>query len=362
MTAITKFMFDIEFDSTGPVAAPVKEEPPEPAPEEEAEEEEEEEELPGYSEAQLEEAKAESFESGKLEGAREAASTIEKETLQTLQAISQHITELFGKQEQANSVLLRDSIGIATTITRKLFPAMNESNSLGEVSRLVEHTLLRLIEEPRVVIRVNPDLLEALGERVDGLKAGAGYEGRIVLKEDTALPYGDCRMEWGDGSAERNVAALWQSIDDIVNGNLGIESDEEADSSAVEISALPVKEPVVQTPEEETADSPVVEESVSPEPTPEPVPEPAEETASEPVQEAAPESEFDENTDSPEDAPLETELEVENASDSEDLSDPGGEGVAAEGDDGIVGELEEDTGNTPDETDDPEHAPDAPVA
>ena len=35
------------------------------------------------------------------------------------------------------------------------------------------------------------------------------------------MSVGDCRLEWGDGSAERNVAALWDSIDDIIESNIG---------------------------------------------------------------------------------------------------------------------------------------------
>jgi len=248
MTAVTKFMFDVRFDASSEQETKAPSKPSKPDPDaaeadgdsvdenETNEDENEEEELPGYSEAQLEEAKAESFEAGKLEGAREAATTIEKETLMTLQAISLNITELFSHQEQANNALLRDGIGIASTIVRKLFPAMNEQNALGEVDRLVEHTLLRLIEEPRVVIRAHPDLMSTLGERIEGLKAGAGYEGRIVLKEDASIAFGDCRMEWGDGSAERNVASLWQSIDQIISGNLGIDQRQAVDHGAVDVS------------------------------------------------------------------------------------------------------------------------------
>ncbi len=254
MTAVTKFMFDTEFDprinrKTDPAAdSSLSDVDPDGAMGVEENEDEEEEVLPGYSEAQLEEAKAESFEAGKLEGAREAASTIEKETLMTVQAISLQVTDLFGRQELANSVLLRDGIGIAATIARKLFPAMNEQNALGEIDRLVEHTLLRLIEEPRVVIRVNPELMEPLGGRLNDLKAGAGYEGRIVMKEDSSLVYGDCRMEWGDGSAERNVDSLWQSIDQIIEGNLGTGQKREANQGAVELSPP-------RTPESEPADN-----------------------------------------------------------------------------------------------------------
>ncbi len=228
MTAVQKFMFDLTFDDT-PVISPIieadlsAEQPEDPVPGEPVEQEVEVEEVqPGFSEHQMEVAKTDAFEAGRLEGVRDASKTVEQDTLNAVRAISQHLTELFGKQEQANNTLMKDGIGVAATIARKLFPALDEANRLDEISRLVEQTLLRLIEEPRVVVKINPVLLDTLGARLDGLKAGAGYEGRIILKEDSTLDPGDCRLEWGDGSAERSAAMLWQSIDTIIEDNVGI--------------------------------------------------------------------------------------------------------------------------------------------
>lgn len=224
MSAIQKFMFDRTFDSIAPgmpggLPDPVGEAKSEPEAEEEVAEEEEIQ--PGYSEEQLEAAKNDAFEAGKQEGLQAALETIEQETLTTVKSFAQHLTELSGQQQHANTALMTDCIGIGTTMVRKLFPAMDEACGLGEIKRLIEQTLLRLIEEPRVVIKINPGLVDALDARLDDLKAGAGHEGRIILKEDPVMSVGDCRMEWGDGSAERNAAALWQSIDEIIEKNIG---------------------------------------------------------------------------------------------------------------------------------------------
>ncbi len=231
MSAVKKFMFNRDFDTLSANSAhdeqAVEDADDQSMPEEndlveeEAEAEAEVEIEPGYSEDQMAAAKAEAFEAGKQDGAKNAAETIEQASLTSLQAISSHITELFGEQEQANNALLRDGIAVATALTRKLFPHLDEQNGLGEIERLIEHTLLRLIEEPRVVVRVFPDLLKPLSERLEELRAGSGYEGRLILKEDKTLTSGDCRLEWGDGSAERNTAALWASIDHIIESNLG---------------------------------------------------------------------------------------------------------------------------------------------
>lgn len=225
MTAAQKFMFERTFDNQ-PSVEPVMEDTgvvePDVVELQETVDVVEEEVQPGFSEQQMEAAKAEAFETGRQEGIKEASTAVEQETLNAIRAIGQHITELFGAQEQANSTMMKDGIDVATTIVRKLFPSLDEAGRFDEIDRLIEQTLLRLIDEPRVVVRINPSLVDTLKARLDGLKAGSGYEGRIILKEDASLNLGDCRLEWGEGSAERNATMLWQSIDDIIENNVGI--------------------------------------------------------------------------------------------------------------------------------------------
>jgi flagellar assembly protein FliH len=306
MTAVQKFMFDHTFesdseDSTVPDAGAASEEAAEEVEEETVDEEEVQ---PGYSEQQMEAAKSESFDAGRQQGADEASKTVEQETLNAVRAIVHNITELFGKQEQANSAMIKDGVGVATTIIQKLFPGLNEAVRLDEISRLIEQTLLRLIEEPRVVVRINPDLLETLGSRLDGLKAGAGYDGRIILKEDAGMDRGDCRMEWGDGSAERNATALWQSIDAIIEENIGVierlapadaavdltlnikdaeETNTEADSTELSDTSEETAEESTQADVQDSAPEPELEHTpkIEPEPESEPKPVPAPEAESE---------------------------------------------------------------------------------
>jgi flagellar assembly protein FliH len=238
MTAIKKFMFDVTFDAEeASENLDVEVENEDQSDEEEILEDIIEEEiLPTFSEDELEAAKKEAYETGMQDGTQQSSETIERETLNIIRIISQSITELFGIQEQANNRMVSDGVGIASAIIRKLFPDLNENNGVSEIERLIETTLLRLIEEPRVVIRVNPVLTEAIDKRIDGLKAGSGYEGRIVLKEDEKISLGDCRIEWGDGSAERNSSMVWQAIDEIVSGHLGEMIPEATSKEAVELT------------------------------------------------------------------------------------------------------------------------------
>ena len=43
----------------------------------------------------------------------------------------------------------------------------------------------------------------------------------MELIPDGSIEEGDCQIEWESGGASRNVASMWQEIDEILNRNLG---------------------------------------------------------------------------------------------------------------------------------------------
>ncbi len=253
---VKPFTFDTDFDALEKAAKEAVVEDENEQEESEAEEEFEEEIVPTFSEEELERAKQEAYENGKKEGQEEAMASIQRETHDVFKAISLRLTDLFAAQEQANNVLLRDGIGIAVTIVRKLFPEMNRLNALGEVKRLIETTLLRLIEEPRIIVRIHPDMHGPLNDLVPNLKAGAGYEGRLLLKDDAKMSYGDCRLEWGDGASERAVEHMWQSIDQIIEENLGSDAALADGEKAIDVETGITAPAVDAEPETASPDTP----------------------------------------------------------------------------------------------------------
>jgi flagellar assembly protein FliH len=115
-----------------------------------------------------------------------------------------------------NETQTRAAITAAAEITRRLLPSLGKREAIGEVEALIRECLARLHEEPRLVVRVADELLDPVRQRIDQLTAAAGYTGRIILFADPALTSGDARVEWADGGAERDSAALWREIDSAI--------------------------------------------------------------------------------------------------------------------------------------------------
>lgn len=215
MGAPQKFLFTTSFD---------EEEAPEPAAEAEVPEPPPEPAAPTFSEEQMQAARDEGFAVGREEGQREAMSAIQIQTLDALKQITADISELFAIQEQANETLTRDAVKIAEACVRKLFPDLNARNAIGEIARLVRMSLQYVMEEPRVIVRVHTSLRDQIAAHLEGLRAGGSYEGEINVIADESIAAGDCRVEWSGGGAERDSAALWKTIDEIVARNLGIDA------------------------------------------------------------------------------------------------------------------------------------------
>ena len=204
MTAVRKFLFERSFDDVMP----------EVVEEQEPEEEEPEEVVPTFSEEEVNAAREEGF----------AAEATERDILAVMGQLGEKFSDLFKAKETADAAILDSAISVAVGIARKIFPALNDKNALGEVERMVVKTMEHLLDEPFVTLYLNSDLLAPFEERIEALKTQAGFKGEVKVTAAEDVAPGDCRIEWSGGGAKRDSAELWQKIDEIVERNLSGET------------------------------------------------------------------------------------------------------------------------------------------
>ena len=224
--------------------------------------------------------------------------------------LGEKFSDLFKAKETADAAILDSAISVAVGIARKIFPALNDKNALGEVERMVVETLEHLIEEPFVTLYLNSGLVAPFEERLEALKTEAGFKGEVKVTAGEDIAPGDCRIEWSGGGAKRDSAELWQKIDEIVERNLSGET-EEAEAAP----EAPEPEPAAPAPsvssdgdiEAETGAEAPETETADVEPAPE---------------DAIVESSTEETVDPPAEAPLDHAAEPEQPKPPEDAPDP----------------------------------------
>ena len=56
-------------------------------------------------------------------------------------------------------------------------------------------------------------MIDDLKQRIDDIATGCGYAGRVVLMPDPVMSGNDCRLEWADGGAVRNLDTILNDIE-----------------------------------------------------------------------------------------------------------------------------------------------------
>lgn len=106
--------------------------------------------------------------------------------------------------------------GIAFAAARKLARAALAAFPAEEVEQCLRDAIHQAIGEPRIVLKVAPDVAGALKDRIAYIAHEEGYDGRIQLSEGPGLFNADCRIEWRGGGAERAEATLEAAIETLI--------------------------------------------------------------------------------------------------------------------------------------------------
>ena len=110
----------------------------------------------------------------------------------------------------------KEAVELAAAIARKLAGRLIARQPQDQTEALVLRCMDDMRDEPRLVVRAAESVVQLLDQRVDQLVAQSGFGGKVVLVPDDTMAPTDCRIDWADGSAERNQAALEQEVDQAV--------------------------------------------------------------------------------------------------------------------------------------------------
>lgn len=225
MQNIEKFMFDTIFDELEPILPEVAEEVQLTGSNDEDQHTTELEEtlIKTYNDNDLAVSRQEGFDEGKKQGISETLTGIEKTSFDTLNAVLDELSIIHAGQKQANQEISNNATALALTIVRKIFPTLNDKTALDEVKSILLMVLGRLIDEPKITIKVNPSSSNDLSAKLDLEYSSENSIVNFSIIADENVSQGNCKIEWSNGTAERNLDKLKHEIDDIIAQNSTID-------------------------------------------------------------------------------------------------------------------------------------------
>ncbi len=158
----------------------------------------------------------EAFEEGKAQGFTEAQQSIEKSSEVILQDVKNALDVMMARHDEQIASMEKNATMLVMAIIKKLAPAIVTETPLKEIEALVQDCMRNNPLEPRMVIRVDEQILPLLRRKIDTLQTACDYHGQIVLISEPMCNVSDCRVEWIDGGAERDFDELMLSIEETV--------------------------------------------------------------------------------------------------------------------------------------------------
>ncbi len=163
-------------------------------------------------EEQLREESANAYARGHVAGA-EAARL--EETARLASAVND-LTRIL--QQSAQDILdiefkaSREALGFALQFSEILCEDLLAASPLAQIEAAARKVFGDLRGMPHFAVRVAPDLVEPVQEKLAGIAKEIGLEAKMIVMGEPEIAAGDCRIEWADGGIVRNVAALRETI------------------------------------------------------------------------------------------------------------------------------------------------------
>lgn len=192
---------------------------------------------PIHTDEVLRAAVAAAREEGRRDGRTESATRSESLAALALERAAAGLEALSREQAEMSREAERAACRLAAEFLGRFAPEHARRMGLDEIAAVLRDCLSDLREEPRVVLRVTDQRIEALRELVGPIKAKAAFPGEVILLGDDALGPADCLVEWADGGALRDSrrfsAAIQQAVDRILSASADHPSDQ-AQTAATE--------------------------------------------------------------------------------------------------------------------------------
>jgi flagellar assembly protein FliH len=174
-------------------------------------------EKPVHTESALARVREEAFAEGVNTGLEQGRNEQTARLAAAVECIGAAMAGLGATQAQAMVETRQAAAGLALAIASRLAPVLVARAPLAELEVLIADCLVDLTSEPRVVVRVAPELVDELGERIGALQQSAAFPGQVIVLGDENVASGDGRVEWADGGAERDLGGLIRAIEERVN-------------------------------------------------------------------------------------------------------------------------------------------------
>lgn len=195
MANIRKYSFETEFTPDGEI---MREPPKRITPEE------------------VQAAGTEGYERGK----NDATATAERRTAAALEAIADATSAVLTRLNAESHAMRTEAARIALAAAQKIAGAALDAYGIERAAQAVEAAMDALRHQPRLVVKLPPDMAEELKPRITGMCETHAYASAVLVRAEPGLKTGEVVIDWSDGVIAMDPADAARRIEELIDAAL----------------------------------------------------------------------------------------------------------------------------------------------
>lgn len=200
MTNIRKYAFDTEFAPDGAI---MRESATRITPE------------------QMQSASADGYERGKNDATAQAA----RRSAATLEAIADATSAVLTRLNAESHAMRTEAARIALAAAQKIAGAALDAYGVERAAQAVEAAMDALRHQPRLVVKLPPDIAEELKPRITEMCETHAYASAVLVRAEPGLKTGEVVIDWSDGVIAMDPADAARRIEDLIDAALAAPSE-----------------------------------------------------------------------------------------------------------------------------------------
>jgi flagellar assembly protein FliH len=168
---------------------------------------------------EVEAAKAQAYQ----EGERSAVARAEQEAANALNDVAYAIREAFGALTQVAHEHREGSAMLALACARKIADAALTHFPEAPVTAALEALAREVESQPRIFVRVSPELEARTQEALENVAIQIGFQGQVVARADGAMVPAAFTFDWGEGRAAFDPEGAAQRVAEALEAAIAAE-------------------------------------------------------------------------------------------------------------------------------------------
>jgi flagellar assembly protein FliH len=139
-----------------------------------------------------------------------------RQTAEAVKVLCARIQTILVRMDTESALMRADAARLAVAAARRIAGVALDRFGDDTIADCAASIMDDLRAEPRIAVRVAPNLADPVAERLYTEAQHRGFEGAVVVRADDEVAVGDCVLEWRAGSVERTAGDIETRISEII--------------------------------------------------------------------------------------------------------------------------------------------------